>query len=148
MALTQFASRQVEILVVEDNEFDVNLTVAAFRDEVVPNRVHCVSDGEAAVAFLKHNGEYSQSPRPDLVVLDLNLPKMDGFEVLETIKSDPNLRSIPVVMVSGQGGQTEIRRAYELHAAAFVVKPDEVDDYFAAIRSLKDLWFRAATPVR
>ena len=144
----QFASHPVEILVVEDNEFDVNLTVAAFRDEVVPNRVHCVPDGEAAVAFLKHTGEYSESPRPDLVVLDLNLPKMDGFEVLEAIKSDPDLKSIPVVMVSGQGGQAEVRRAYELHAAAFVVKPDEVDDYFAAIRSLKELWFRAASAVR
>lgn len=148
MALAQPTSRQIEILVVEDNEFDVNLTVAAFRDELIPNRVHCVSDGEEAIAFLRHAGEHSQAPRPDLVVLDLNLPKMDGFEVLEAIKSDPELKGIPVVMVSGQGGQAEIRRAYELHAAAFLVKPDEVDDYFAAIRSLKDLWFRAASPVR
>jgi|SRR5689334_15152919 len=144
----QFSSHQIEILVAEDNEFDVNLTVAAFRDEIVPNRVHCVCDGEAAVAFLKHTGEYCQAPRPDLVVLDLNLPKMDGLEILQLIKEDPELRSIPVVMVSGQGGQAEIRRAYELQAAAFVVKPDEVDDYFAAIRSLKDLWFRAASHVR
>ncbi len=146
--MQQFPSHQLEILVAEDNEFDVNLTVAAFRDEIVPNRVHCVSDGEAAVAFLKHTGAYGEAPRPDLVVLDMNLPKMDGLEVLQAIKGDPELRSIPVVMVSGQGGQAEIRRAYELQAAAFVVKPDEVDDYFAAIRSLKDLWFRAASPLR
>ncbi len=143
----QFPSHQIEILVAEDNEFDINLTVAAFRDEIVPNRVHCVPDGEAALAFLKHTGEYRQAPRPDLVVLDLNLPKMDGLEVLQTIKGDPELRSIPVIMVSGNGGQAEIRRAYELQAAAFVIKPDEVDDYFAAIRSLKDLWFRAASPL-
>ena len=148
MAVTQFPYRRVEILLVEDNEFDLNLTVAAFRDEVVPNRVHCVGDGESAVAFLKRSGEYAEAPRPDLVVLDLNLPKMDGLQVLETMKADPELRTIPVVMVSGNGSQAEIKRAYELQAAAFVVKPDEVDDYFAAIRSLKDLWFRAAMPAR
>jgi CheY-like chemotaxis protein len=138
--------RQLEILLAEDNEFDVHVTVAAFRDARVPNRLHCVPDGEAVIAFLHHTGEYSQAPRPDLILLDLNLPKMDGLHVLETIKADPHLRNIPVVVVSGNIHEGDIRRAYELQASAFVMKPPEVDEYFAAIRSLKELWFHAASP--
>src|SRR5438552_3679654 len=97
-------ARRLEILVAEDNEFDVNLTVVALRDAQVPNRVHCVPDGEAALAFLKRTGEYSHAPRPDLILLDLNLPKIDGFQVLEEIKADPGLKNIPVVVVSGNHG--------------------------------------------
>jgi len=139
-------ARQLEVLVAEDNEFDVHLTVAAFRDAKVPNRVTWVSDGEAAIAYLKQTGEYAQAPRPDLILLDLKLPKMDGFQVLETIKADPQLKNIPVVVVSGHSDDGQIARAYELQASAFVVKPSEVDEYFAAIRSLKELWFHAASP--
>jgi CheY-like chemotaxis protein len=137
----------LDILLVEDNEFDVHLTEAAFRDARVPNRVHRVPDGEAAIAFLKRTGEHGCAPRPDLILLDLNLPKMSGLEVLEAIKADPQLKNIPVVIVSGNGSEAEIRRAYELQASSFVVKPLEVDEYFAAIRSLKELWFHAASPV-
>jgi two-component system, chemotaxis family, response regulator Rcp1 len=139
-------ARQLEVLVAEDNEFDLHLTIAAFRDAKVPNRVTWVGDGEAAIAFLKQTGEYTQAPRPDLILLDLELPKMDGFQVLETIKADPQLKNIPVVVVSGHSDEGEITRAYELQASAFVVKPAEVDEYFAAIRSLKQLWFHAASP--
>jgi CheY-like chemotaxis protein len=137
---------QLEILLAEDNEFDVHLTVAAFRDARVPNRLHCVPDGEAAMAFLNRTGEHSQAPRPDLILLDLNLPKIDGLRVLETIKADPGLKTIPVVVVSGNIHEGDIRRAYELQASAFVMKAPEVDEYFAAIRSLKELWFHAASP--
>jgi len=139
-------ARQLEVLVAEDNEFDLHLTVAAFRDAKVRNRVTWVPDGEAAIAFLKQTGEYTEAPRPDLILLDLELPKMDGFQVLETIKADPQLKNIPVVVVSGHSDEGEITRAYELQASAFVVKPAEVDEYFAAIRSLKQLWFHAASP--
>jgi len=138
--------RQLEILLAEDNEFDVHLTVAAFRDARVPNRLHCVPDGEAVIAFLNRTGEHRQAPRPDLILLDLNLPKIDGLHVLEAIKADPGLKSIPVVMVSGNIHEGDIRRAYELQASAFVMKAPEVDEYFAAIRSLKELWFHAASP--
>jgi len=138
-------ARQLDILLAEDNEFDAHVTVAAFRDAIVPNRVHCVADGEAVMAFLQRTGEHSDAPRPDLIVLDLNLPKIDGFQVLEAIKTDPNLKNIPVVVVSGNDGEGVIKRAYELQASAFVVKPQEVDEYFAAIRSLKQLWFHAAS---
>ena len=136
--------RQLEILLAEDNEFDVHLTATAFRDARVPNRLHCVSDGEAAMAFLNRTGEHSDAPRPDLILLDLNLPKIDGLHVLEAIKADPHLKNIPVVVVSGNINDGDIRRAYELQASAFVMKPAEVDEYFAAIRSLKELWFHAA----
>jgi CheY-like chemotaxis protein len=139
-------ARQLEILVAEDNEFDVHLTVVAFRDATVPNRVHCVPDGEAAIAFLKRTGEHVHAPRPDLILLDLNLPKMNGLEVLEEIKADPSLKNIPVVMVSGDIHDGDIRRAYDLQASSFLMKPAEMDEYFAAIRSLKELWFHAASP--
>jgi two-component system, chemotaxis family, response regulator Rcp1 len=139
-------ARRLEILVAEDNEFDVHLTVVAFRDATVPNRVYCVPDGEAAIAFLKRTGEYGQASRPDLILLDRNLPKKDGFQVLEEIKADPNLRNIPVVMVSGNIRDGDIKRAYELQVSSFLMKPLEVDEYFSAIRSLKELWFHAASP--
>jgi len=138
--------RSLEILLAEDNEFDVHLTEAAFRDAIVPNRVNWVSDGEAAISFLKRVGEHSHAPRPDLILLDLNLPKMDGFQVLEAIKADPQLKNIPVIVVSGSNREADIARAYGLQASAYVVKPLEVDEYFAAIRSLKQLWFHAASP--
>ena len=138
--------RRLEVLLAEDNEFDVHVTMVAFRDATVPNRVHCVPDGEAALAFLKRTGEHSQAPRPDLILLDLNLPKMNGLEVLEEIKADPNLKNIPVVMVSGDIHEGDVRRAYDLQVSAFLMKPVEVDEYFAAIRSLKELWFHAASP--
>ena len=138
--------RQLDILLAEDNEFDVHVTVAAFRDARVPNRIHTVGDGEAAIAFLKRTGEHAQAPRPDLILLDLNLPKMDGLEVLEVIKADPLLKDIPVIMVSGDIHEGNIKRAYELQASSFVMKSPEVDEYFASIRALKELWFHAASP--
>src|ERR1700730_13917577 len=138
-------ARRLDILLAEDNEFDVHLTVTAFRDARVPNRLHCVADGEAALAFLKRTGEHSDAPRPDLILLDLNLPKLDGLQVLEAIKADPDVKNIPVVVISGAIHEGAIKRAYELQASAFVMKPAEVDEYFAAIRSLEELWFHAAS---
>ena len=140
------AVRPLEVLLAEDNEFDAHVTAAAFRDARVPSHLHCVPDGEAALAFLQRTGEHRQAPRPDLILLDLKLPKIDGFEVLEAIKADPQLKNIPVVVVSGNIHDGDIKRAYELQASAFVAKPQEVDEYFAAIRSLKELWFHAASP--
>jgi len=139
-------ARQLEVLLAEDNEFDVHVTVAAFRDARVPSRLHCVKDGEAAIAFLRNIGEYEQAPRPDLILLDLNLPKMNGLEVLEEIKADPTLKNIPVVIVSGCIHDGDIKRAYELQVSSFLMKSSEVDEYFAAVRSLKELWVHAASP--
>jgi len=139
-------ARQIEVLLAEDNEFDVQVTIAAFRDARVPNKLHCVPDGEAAIAFLKRMGEHGTAPRPDLILLDLDLPKMSGLEVLEEIKAHPSLRNIPVVIVSGNIHEGDIKRAYELQVSSFLMKPAEVDEYFASIRSLKELWFHAASP--
>ena len=106
--------------------------------------MHVVTDGEQALAFLKRQGDHTNAPRPDLVFLDLNLPKVDGYEVLEAMKADPALRRIPVVAISGSKSEIDIARAYDEQVSAYLVKPPGVNEYFAAIRSLKELWFHAA----
>jgi len=129
---------------IEDNEADVALTTAAFRDALVDAHVHVARDGEEAMALLQ-SGEHAF--QPDLVVLDLGLPKADGFEVLEMIKADPKLKSIPVIVMSGSNRSEDQKRAYRLQAAAYIVKPADKDKYFAAIRSIKELWLHTIAPV-
>lgn len=133
--------RHLDLLLVEDNDADSYLTVTALRDALVPNRIHVVKDGEDALSFLKHTGAHAADPSPDLVLLDLNLPGIDGFQVLAEIKSDPALKRIPVIVISGSDRSEDRLRAYELQAAGYLAKPAELDRYFAAIRSLKDYWF-------
>ena len=141
--------RPIEILIVEDSAADVYLTKIALRDAKVANKIHVVEDGEEALAFLKHEGTYADAPRPDLVLLDLNLPKKDGFEVLAEMKSESDLSSIPVIVVSGSAHALDIARAYGLQIAAYVVKSLRADDYFSAIRAIKELWFHhVASPPR
>jgi two-component system, chemotaxis family, response regulator Rcp1 len=139
------AERPIQILLVEDNAADAHLTLTALRDARVSNEVHVVADGEEALAFLKHEGPHVDAPRPDLVFLDLSLPKVDGYQVLEAMKADPVLRRIPVVAISGSRREVDIARAYDAQISAYLIKPTGVDEYFAAIRSLKELWFHAAT---
>jgi CheY-like chemotaxis protein len=122
----------------------VHLTLTALRDARSSTEVHVVTDGEQALAFLKHEGAHIKAPRPDLVFLDLNLPKVDGYEVLEAMKADPVLRRIPVVAISGSKSKIDIARAYDEQVSAYLVKPPGVNEYFAAIRSVKELWFHAA----
>ena len=129
--------RHLDILLVEDNEADVGLTVAAFRDAVVHARIHVVRDGDEALAYL----ESTDAPRPDLILLDLNLPRVDGFQVLEHIKSEAKLKTIPVIVMTGSEREEDQARAYRLQIAAYIVKPADKDKYFAAIRSIKELWF-------
>jgi len=140
-------TRRFDILLIEDNEADVGLTVAAFRDALVDAQVHHVQDVEEAMAFLTRAGKDADVPRPDLVMLDLSLPKGDGFEVLEAIKADPKLKSVPVIVMSGSDREEHQARAYRLQAAAYLVKPTDKDKYFAAIRSIKALWFHNVPPV-
>ena len=115
--------RPIEVLVVEDNEADVHLTTTALRDARITNRVHVVADGEQAIAFLNHEGAYADAPRPDLVLLDLNVPKKDGFQVLEEMRADSHLKTIPVIVVSGSERNIDIARAYDLQIAGYLVKP-------------------------
>jgi CheY-like chemotaxis protein len=138
--------RCLNVLLVEDNRADVDLTLVAFRDALVYSQISVVTDGEEAIAFLKRTGNYTQAPSPDLVLLDLNLPKVNGFEVLEEMKADPRLKTVPVIVMSGSERQEDQTRAYRLQAAAYVVKPPDKDKYFAAIRSVKELWFHSVTP--
>src|SRR5579863_4109912 len=139
-------ARQFNILLVEDNEADIHLTIAALRDAIVPSRIHVVKDGEDATAFLKCTGAHVDAVRPDLVLLDLSLPKMDGFELLELMKADPHLKTVPVIVMSGSDRETDQLRAYKLQVAAYLVKPADKDKYFAAIRSIKELWFHSVAP--
>src|SRR5579883_2322611 len=133
-------ARPVEILLIEDNEADAYLTLTAMRDVRVKIHTHVVRDGEAALQFLRREGEHAGAPRPDMVLLDLNLPKKVGHSVLAAMKSDRDLRSIAVVVISGSNSENDLRRAYDGQVAGYIVKPANPDDYFRAIRSLKELW--------
>ena len=132
------------ILIIEDNPGDVRLTATALRDAMVSNEVDVAWDGQQALAFLRREGRYANAPRPDLVFLDLNIPKIDGHEVLRAMKADPRLRSIPVVVVSSSDADRDIVGAYEEQASTYLTKPLDLDLYFTAIRAVKELWFHFA----
>src|ERR671931_546899 len=124
----------IEILLIEDSPSDVRLTIEALRDAKVRNNLHVAANGIAALAFLRREGEYIAAPRPDLILLDLNLPRKDGREVLEEIKSDPDLHRIPDVVLTTSGEDRDILRAYDSNVNAYVRKPVDFDDFIAAVR--------------
>jgi chemotaxis family two-component system response regulator Rcp1 len=132
--------RAVEILLVEDNPGDVRLTVEALRDSKVRNRIHVVDDGEKALAFLRCEGEYADARRPDLILLDLNLPRKDGREVLAEIKKDPTLQAIPVVILTSSAAEQDVVQAYNLHANCYITKPVDLEQFLRVIRSIEDFW--------
>jgi len=135
------AERLVQVLLVEDSQADVALTVSAFRDALIHGHIDVVTNGEEALDFLRRTGKHANAAIPDLVLLDLNIPRIDGFEVLEEMKNDPKLKSIPVIVVSGSDREEDQARAYKLQIAAYLVKPADKDKYFSAVRSIKELWF-------
>jgi CheY-like chemotaxis protein len=132
--------RQVEVLLVEDDPGDVLMTKEAFDDYKVKNQLHVVNDGAEAMAFLRREGEYASAPRPDLVLLDLNLPRMDGREVLQAIKSDAELASIPVVVLTTSEAEEDVLRSYSLHANAYVTKPVDFERFIAVVRQIDDFF--------
>ncbi len=134
-------SRPVEILMVEDNPGDVRLTREALKEGKVRNHLHWVDDGVKALAFLRREGEHAGAPRPDLILLDLNLPRMDGREVLGRIKADPSLRHIPVVILTSSQAEQDVVRAYDLHANCYVTKPVDLDRFITVVKSIEDFWF-------
>jgi len=139
--VTQFeGERPIEVLLVEDDPGDVMMTREAFQDYKLHNQLHVVSDGAEAMAFLRHEGEYAGRPRPDLVLLDLNLPRMDGRQVLEAIKSDPELASIPVVVLTTSENEDDVLRSYSLHANAYVTKPVDFARFIEVIRQIDDFF--------
>jgi chemotaxis family two-component system response regulator Rcp1 len=131
----------IEILLVEDNPGDARLAVEALKDSKVHNNLYHVEDGEEAMEFLRRRGEYADAPQPDLVLLDLNLPRKDGREVLEEIKADPNLRCIPVVVLTTSEAERDLVRTYDLHANAYVVKPLDLDRFIEVVQAIEDFWF-------
>lgn len=134
------AGEPIEILLVEDNPGDVRLTREALRKGRIANNLHVVTDGQAAVDFLKQEGEHGDAPRPHLVLLDLRLPKKSGLEVLEEVKETVQLRRIPIVVLTSSKAEEDIARSYDLHANAYVTKPVEVDDFLEAVRSMEQFW--------
>ena len=132
--------RQVEILLVEDDPGDVVMTREAFQDYKIRNQLHVVNDGAEAMAFLRQEGEFAGRPRPDLVLLDLNLPRMDGREVLQAIKSDPELASIPVVVLTTSENEDDVLRSYSLHANAYVTKPVDFERFIEVVRQIDDFF--------
>ena len=133
-------ARPIEILLVEDNPGDVDLTVEALADAKVRNNLHVVSDGEEALAFVRQEGRFADSPRPDLVLLDLNLPRRDGHEVLAEMKADPTLRRIPVVVLTTSAEERDVLAAYDLHANAYICKPVDLEQFLTVVRSVEDFW--------
>lgn len=139
------ALQQAEILLVEDNPADVLMTRSAFEDFKFANTLHVVEDGVEALAFLRRQGNFAGSPRPDLIMLDLNLPRKSGREVLAEIKSDPALRHIPVVVLTTSKSEQDVLQAYDLHANSYIVKPVGFVNFVEAIKSVKNYWFSLVT---
>jgi len=134
------ACRPIEILMVEDNPGDVRLTIEALKEGKVRNNLTTVEDGEAAMKFLRRQGPYSKVPRPDLVLLDLNLPKKNGREVLAEIKDDPDLKRIPVVILTVSEAEQDIIKSYNLHANCYITKPVNLEQFIKVVRSIEDFW--------
>jgi chemotaxis family two-component system response regulator Rcp1 len=131
----------IEVLLVEDDENDANLTMDALRDGRVRNRISHVENGVEAMAFLRREGKYANAPRPDLILLDLNMPRKNGREVLEEVKNDPDLRSIPVVVMTGSDDEKDVMGAYERHVNCYVVKPVDLDQFMTVVKSIESFWF-------
>ena len=134
------SSQPIEILMVEDNPSDVRLTIEAFKDAKVLNNMSVATDGEDALKFLKREGPYKDAPRPDLILLDLNLPKMNGKEVLGEIKRDPDLKRIPVVVLTTSDNEQDVRKAYDLHVNAYVRKPVDLDQFIKIVEAVEGFW--------
>ena len=135
-----YDSQPIKILLVEDNPGDARLTAEALRDGKVRNELHTVSDGVEALAFLRREGPYAGKPRPDLILLDLNMPRKDGRQVLEEVKRDDVLRSIPVVVLTTSRAEQDIVTSYNLHANCYISKPVDFDEFIRAVRGIEDFW--------
>jgi len=141
-------SRRVQpadILLVEDNPSDVYLTEEALRSMGVTSRLHVAGDGVEAMAFLRREGMHAEAPRPDLVLLDLNLPLKDGRRVLAEVKEDEALRRIPIIVLTTSNAPSDVVKCYDLHANCYIVKPVDFDEFETVIRAIEEFWFRYVT---
>jgi CheY-like chemotaxis protein len=137
--------KAIDILLVEDNPGDVRLAIEAFKEGKVSNRLNVVKDGIEAISFLKQEGRYSDAPRPDLILLDLNLPKKDGREVLAEIKADRNLKRIPVVILTTSNAEEDILKAYNLNGNCYITKPVDLDQFFTVVKYIENFWLTVVT---
>jgi CheY-like chemotaxis protein len=133
-------ARPIEVLLVEDDPGDVLMTQEAFADYKIANRLSVVTNGEDAIAYLRKQGEYADAPTPDLVLLDLNLPRRDGREVLRDVKADPELRRIPIVVLTTSDANEDVLASYDLHANAYVRKPVDFEQFVEAVRAIDDFF--------
>jgi len=133
--------KAVEILLIEDNPGDVRLTIEALKESKIMNNMHVADDGIEALSFLKKEGIYKDKPRPDLIILDLNLPKKDGREVLGEIKSDDSLKQIPIVILTTSEAEEDIIKSYELHANCYITKPVNMEQFIKVVSSVGEFWF-------
>jgi len=133
--------KPIDILLVEDNPGDVRLTREALREGKVVNTLHDVGDGVKALEFLRHEGSYAKAPHPDIILLDLNLPRMDGRELLARIKTDPSLQRIPVVILTTSKSEEDIIKSYDLHANCYITKPVDMERFITVVKSIEDFWF-------
>lgn len=134
-------ARPIEILLVEDNIGDVRLTIEALKEGKVRNKLSVVNDGVEALRFLRHEGPYGDAPTPDIILLDLNLPKKDGREVLAEIKEDETLRRIPVVVLTTSSADEDIVRTYDLHVNCYITKPVDMDQFISVVKAIDTFWF-------
>ena len=139
------SGRPIEILLVEDNPGDVRLTVEGLKESKVRNNLHVARDGVEAMEFLRRTGRYGGAVRPDLILLDLNLPRMDGREVLAEVKSDAKLKTIPVVVLTTSRAEQDVLRSYELQANCYITKPIDLEQFIDVVRSIEDFWFTIVT---
>jgi chemotaxis family two-component system response regulator Rcp1 len=135
----------IEILLVEDSPSDAFITQEALKEAKFSTRVHLVPDGVEAMAFLRRAAPYAKSPRPDIILLDLNTPRKDGREVLDEVKADGQLKLIPVVVLTSSSAESDIHKAYELHANCYITKPSTFDNFKNVVRALENFWFNCVT---
>ncbi|MDQ2076837.1 response regulator [Marinimicrobium sp. ABcell2] len=136
--------RPIEILLVEDNPADVDLILESFEESTTPSRLHTVSNGELALQFLNREGDYAEAVQPDIILLDLNLPRMDGRDVLAVVKSDPQLMHIPVLVLTSSEAEKDVRDCYQLHANCYIIKPAGLKHFYQVARTIEDFWFGVA----
>jgi two-component system, chemotaxis family, response regulator Rcp1 len=134
-------AKRIEILLVEDNPADVRLTTEVLKDAKLSNTIHVARDGVEALQYLRREGSFGNVPCPDMILLDLNLPRLDGRDVLVQIKSDPVLKRIPVVILTTSDAEQDIMRSYELHANCYITKPVDLDQFIKVVQSIEDFWF-------
>jgi two-component system, chemotaxis family, response regulator Rcp1 len=140
--MMNYSNKSVEVLIIEDNEGDIRLIKEAFKDSKIVNKFSVVSDGQQALDFLNKSGEFESSVRPDIILLDLNLPKINGFDVLREVKSNPALQKIPVIIFSRSASDNDVLRSYNLNANSFVSKPADLEEFLNVVKTIGEFWLQ------